>query len=70
MPRQPNTKAEEAYLAAHAQANTTLDEIRELLFDLPAPESETHIHWGHVGVLSHVNSLLLQVKQFLAGENQ
>ncbi len=67
MTNQQRQKAESAYIAEHAKAHTMLEEIRQLLSDQPAPESETTIHWGHVGDLGHVNELLKQVRDFLGG---
>jgi hypothetical protein len=60
--------AEDAYIADHAQAYELLDQIRELLSNMPAPESETPIHWGHVGNISQVNEQLKDIATFLRGE--
>ena len=68
MPARKNPKiaAEAAYENSHRVAQDLLDRIRDLLQDLPAPGNDDHpIHWGHVGDINHVNSLLLQVVTFL-----
>lgn len=60
------TTAEDAYLAAHAEACGLLDRIGELLGDMPAPGNDDHpIHWGHVGDANHVVELLREVVTFL-----
>jgi hypothetical protein len=59
--------AEEAYVRAHVRATEQVEAIRERLQDLPAPEGETPIHWGHVGDLDHVHALLKQITDFLDG---
>ena len=60
-------RIEDAYTAAHAQAITLLEDLRRIVEDLPAPDGETPIHWGHVGDLNHVNELLTQARNFLSG---
>ena len=60
-------RIEDAYTAAHAQAITLLEDLRRIVEDLPAPDGETPIHWGHVGDLNHVNELLTQARNFLNG---
>lgn len=57
--------AEDAYITAHHTARELVEQIGELLLDLPAPDDEHPIHWGHVGDINHVNALLSQVVTFL-----
>lgn len=62
----PKLNAEAAYENAHLVARDLVDRIGELLMDMPAPGVEGHpIHWGHVGDINHVNTLLLEVVTFL-----
>ena len=62
----PRLNAEAAYENAHLVARDLLDRIHELLHDMPAPGNDDHpIHWGHVGDIHQVNTLLLQVVTFL-----
>jgi len=61
-----NQTAEDAYIAAHHTACELVEQIGDLLFDMPAPGDDEHpIHWGHVGDINHVNALLSQVVTFL-----
>lgn len=62
-------RIEDAYIAAHANSVTLLRELQQMVENLPAPNGETPIHWGHVGDLGHVNALLQQASNFLRGEN-
>jgi len=62
----PKLNAEAAYENAHLVARDLVDRIGELLMDMPAPGNDAHpIHWGHVGDINHVNTLLLEVVTFL-----
>jgi hypothetical protein len=64
-----NQSAEDAYTGAHIKATAQLERIRELLQELPAPDTDgEYIHWGHVGSLGHVNEQLSEIVAFLAGE--
>jgi hypothetical protein len=68
MTTKPN-KAEAAYEKAHQEAQSQLARLQELLFDLPASESDDDpIDWGHVGSLGHVNERLAELIAFLSGE--
>ena len=57
--------AEDAYLAAHQAAQAKVEQIQELLFDLPAPDSDAKINWCHVGDLNEINARLSRVIAFL-----
>lgn len=62
----PKLNAEAAYENAHLVAQDLVARIGELLFDMPAPGNDAHpIHWGHVGDINHVNTMLLEVVTFL-----
>lgn len=58
--------ADAAYENSHLVARDLLDRVGELLEEMPAPNGERPVHWGHVGDVNHVNALLLQVVQFLS----
>ena len=58
--------ADAAYENSHLVTRNLLDRITDLLQDMPAPgNDEQRIHWGDVGDINHVNTLLLQVIQLL-----
>jgi hypothetical protein len=60
--------AEYAYTVAHAAALRSLDFIRELLCDLPAPGNDEHpINWNHVGTVCEALTRLESAREFLAG---
>ena len=59
-------EAQPAYESAHLVAQDLVSRIRELLYDLPAPDSGL-INWGHVGDVNHVNHLLSEVVSKLEG---
>ncbi|MGD9648134.1 MAG: hypothetical protein AB7U73_20655, partial [Pirellulales bacterium] len=56
-----------AYETAHLDATDLEQRITELLGDLPAPDGEVPIHWGHVGDLAEINHRLAGVVAFLEG---
>jgi hypothetical protein len=69
--RRPALNADAAYENAHLIARDLLVRIEELLFDLPAPDSEEHpIDWGHVGSVNHVNELLSRAVAFLENRDE
>lgn len=55
---------EDAYESAHNVTQATLARIKDLLFDLPAPDSGM-IDWGHIGSLNGVNARLSEVVEHL-----
>jgi hypothetical protein len=57
--------AEDAYLDAHLAAQASVERIQELLFDLPAPDSDAAINWCNVAELNEVNARLSRVIAFL-----
>jgi hypothetical protein len=68
--KKPNLKAEAAYENAHLVAQDQVERIKELLFEMPAPENDEHpIHWGHVGDLNEVNSRLSAIIAFLTSSD-
>jgi len=67
----PKLTAETAYENAHLVAQDLVERIRELLFDMPAPGNDEHpIHWGHVGDINRVNTILLEAVTFLDGSEK
>jgi hypothetical protein len=57
---------DETYLDSYKQVLGYLDEIRERIHDLPAPETEG-LHWGHVGDMNKIKNDLREVVDFLNG---
>ena len=69
--KKPKLSAEAAYENAHIVAQDLVERVRELLFDLPAPDNdERPIHWGHVGSLNEVNNRLSAIVAFLDDSEQ
>jgi hypothetical protein len=52
-----NAKAQDSYSRHHAEALGLIEQLRQQIEDLPAPDDDTH--WGHVGNLAH---LVLQLR--------
>ncbi len=64
--KKPALQADAAYENAHLVARDLMGRVDELLHDMPAPGDDDHpVHWGHVGSIGHVNSLLDQIVAFL-----
>lgn len=64
-----NAKLEHAYVKAHIQALTLLEDLHQSVEDLPAPGGETgSLDWGHVGSLQHLCEQLRELKEHF-GEN-
>ncbi|MEN6507123.1 MAG: hypothetical protein ABFD92_21510 [Planctomycetaceae bacterium] len=61
----PKLEAQPAYESAHMVATDLLAHIGELLQDMPAPDGEVTINWGHVGSLAEVNGKLAEIIAFL-----
>jgi hypothetical protein len=60
------TAAEDAYVQNHAEALSLLDEIGEILQDLPAPDFDGFTpNWGHVGDLEVAIKRLREVRDQL-----
>ncbi len=60
-------QAESAYENSHLVAQDLIQRLSELLMDMPAPDAEVKIHWGHVGTINEVNARLSSVISFLNG---
>lgn len=56
---------EYAYASQHAEALALLSEIERKLMDMPAPDSDTPINWGHVGSVAEVRNKLEMLLGFL-----
>ena len=60
-------KIEDAYTAAHVRALTLLEDLHQVVEDMPAPGFEEHrIDWGHVGSLNHLCEQLAELKEHFA----
>ena len=64
--------AENAYAAERMQCESLLDEIRQAIEDLPAPDDSSlgSINWAHVGSVAHVRSRLEDVAACLRGDER
>ena len=57
-------RLEDAYVAAHIAALTLLEDLHEIVEDMPAPGIDEHpIDWGHVGSLNHLREQLAELKR-------
>ena len=54
-----NEAAQIAYCKAHALALQELENIRDYIENMPAPDSNTD--WGHVGSMNYIASKLISV---------
>jgi hypothetical protein len=60
-------RVETAYTAQHAAALASLQALQTIIEDMPAPDGETRINWGHVGSLTEINEHLGQLLRFATG---
>jgi hypothetical protein len=60
-------RIETAYAAQHAAALASLQALQTIIEDMPAPDGETRINWGHVGSLTEINEQLGQLLRFAIG---
>jgi hypothetical protein len=56
------------YENTHLKAQALLEEIRELILQMPNGELQ-RLDWGHVGDITHIAGQLTEVRDFLAGDN-
>ena len=68
MTKKQRLQVDAAYENNHLVAQDMLAHISELLTDMPAPDGECKIDWGHVGTVTHVNEMLSQIIEFLTPE--
>jgi hypothetical protein len=59
---------EEAYLEQHTQAAHLIQQLGEAIFDLPAPDGDVAIDWGHVGSVAELNRQLSAALAFIQGD--
>ena len=59
-----NNRAEAAYTAQHAAGLASLHALQAIIEDMPAPDGETRINWGHVGSLAEINEQLGHLLRF------
>jgi len=59
---------DEAYENAHLKAQALVQQISELLLEMPAPgDDDNPIHWGHVADVNEVINRLTEAFEHLAG---
>ena len=58
--------ASETYAARHAEALALIDSLRDMIEDMPEPESDG-INWGHAGSMGHINEQLRELLGFVEG---
>ena len=54
---------EDAYILAHARAAVLINEVKDIIQDMPAPETDQRYNWGHVGSLGYICEQLENIKQ-------
>lgn len=54
---------EDAYILAHARAAVLINEVKDIIQDMPAPETDQRFNWGHVGSLGYICEQLENIKQ-------
>lgn len=62
---QVRQSAEDSYAIQHVNVLDKLERLRKTVEDLPAPDGEVPINWGHVGSLDHINRKLLEILEFM-----
>ena len=60
-------RVEAAYTAQHAAVWMSLQALQSIIEDMPAPDAETRINWGHVGTLTEINEQLGHLLRFAIG---
>jgi len=63
------TRAEATYSEQHAAAAALLEQLQAALFDMPAPDGEAKIDWGHVGSITEIKRQLQETLEFMTGTN-
>jgi hypothetical protein len=63
------TAAETAYVDQHAAAAALIQQLQDALFDMPAPDGDTPINWGHVGSAAEITRQLRETLAFVTGED-
>jgi hypothetical protein len=59
------TPVEEAYLSQHNEVMGLMKALQDRMVDMPAPDGDTPINWGHVGTVAEVRNKLEMVLEFL-----
>ena len=54
---------EDAYILAHARDAVLINEVKDIIQDMPAPETDQRFNWGHVGSLGYICEQLENIKQ-------
>ena len=60
------SSAANEYAARHAEALALIESLRDMIEDMPDPESDG-INWGHAGSMGHINEQLRQLLGFVEG---
>ncbi len=61
MPSAGSTGPHAAYLAAYERAKKALQAVENFIHDLPAPEGDVEIGYGHVGDMNHIAEQLEEI---------
>lgn len=56
-------EAEERYLAKYNEAQALIEKIQNRIHDLPAPEGEVPIDWGHFGDMARIVDQLREIAE-------
>jgi hypothetical protein len=62
-----NRAAEANYVTWHNRCLERLEQLQQAMFDLPAPDSDIQIDWGHVGTVTEIANQLEQTLAFVTG---
>lgn len=62
---QVRQSAEDCYAIQHVNVLYKLERLRNAIENLPAPDGEVPINWGHVGSLDHANRKLQEILEFM-----
>jgi hypothetical protein len=52
-----------AYAAAYERVQAALMKLDKAIHDLPAPDGETAIDWGHVGSMNNIAAMIEEAAQ-------
>jgi hypothetical protein len=60
------SSAADVYAARHAEALRLIDSLRDMIEDMPEPESDG-INWNYAGSMGHINAQLREILGFVEG---
>ena len=58
---------QDQYVTWHNLCLERLEQLQQAMFDLPAPDSDVEIDWGHVGSVTEIANQLEQTLAFTTG---